>query len=135
MKPEPCRQHSTISLIEYQNQYPKIWIIPEEIKFYQKMIPKNREHPKKVPKNPGAPPKIPKIMAHPRIATYASPPLPPPRDSRPLHERLHAGYKACVGDKWKTFRSELFRGHNNQISNKISTSLIQMRFQMSNFVH
>ena len=26
----------TISLIKYQNQYPKIWIIPKEIKFYQK---------------------------------------------------------------------------------------------------
>ena len=36
-KQEPYRQHSTMSLIEYQNQYPKIWIIPKEI----------REHPKK----------------------------------------------------------------------------------------
>ena len=32
-KQEPGRQHSTLS---YQNQYPKIWIILKEIKFYQK---------------------------------------------------------------------------------------------------
>ena len=57
-----------MSLIKYQNQYPKIWIIPQEIKFYQKhdtqksgnsrkRYPQIREHSKKVPKNPGAPPK------------------------------------------------------------------------------
>ena len=28
------------SLIRYQNQYPKIWIIPK-IEFHEKMIPKN----------------------------------------------------------------------------------------------
>ena len=36
-KQEPCREHSTMSLIKYQNQYPKIWIIPKEIKFYPKV--------------------------------------------------------------------------------------------------
>ena len=41
-KPEPCRQHSTMSFkIKYQNQYPEIWIIPKEIKLYQKMLPRN----------------------------------------------------------------------------------------------
>ena len=60
-KQEPCRQDSTMSLIKYQNQYPKIWIIPKEIKFYEKYdtqkfwkspkrYPKIREHPKKYPK-------------------------------------------------------------------------------------
>ena len=28
-------KRNKISLIKYQNQYPKIWLIPEEIKFYQ----------------------------------------------------------------------------------------------------
>ena len=40
-KQEPRRQHSTMSLIKYQNQYQKIWIILKEIKFYQKMTLKN----------------------------------------------------------------------------------------------
>ena len=41
-----CREHSTMSLIKYQNQYPKIWIIVKELKFYQKKItPKIREWP------------------------------------------------------------------------------------------
>ena len=36
-KPEPCKQHSTMSFkVKYQNQYPKIWIFPKEIKLYQK---------------------------------------------------------------------------------------------------
>ena len=43
-KQEPCMQHSTMSLIKYQNQYPQIWIILKEIKFYQKKLyPKIRE--------------------------------------------------------------------------------------------
>ena len=41
-KQKPCRQHSTMPLLEYQNQYPKIWIIPKQITCHQKeMIPKN----------------------------------------------------------------------------------------------
>ena len=76
-KQEPCRQHSTMSSIKYQNQFPKIWIICEEIKFYKKKwYPKIWEQSKKVPKNLGAPQKVPKIMAHPGITTYASYPLP-----------------------------------------------------------
>ena len=36
-KPEPCRQHSTMSFkIKYQNQYPEICIIPKEIRLHQK---------------------------------------------------------------------------------------------------
>ena len=43
-KQEPCRQHSTMSLIKYQYQYQKIWIILKEIKFYhKKMTPKIQE--------------------------------------------------------------------------------------------
>ena len=38
--------HSTMSFkIKYQHQYSEIWIIPKEIKLYQKMIPKNQEAP------------------------------------------------------------------------------------------
>ena len=47
-KQEPFRQHSTMSLIKYQNQYPKIWIILKEIKFYQKKnLPQNSAIAKK----------------------------------------------------------------------------------------
>ena len=42
-KQEPCRQHSTMSFIKYQNQYQKIWIVLKEIKLFQKMTPKIRE--------------------------------------------------------------------------------------------
>ena len=82
-KQEPYRQHSAMLLIKYQNQYPKIWIILYEIKFYQKkLIPKNQRKPKVIPKNPGIaqkgtqksgskPKKVPKIMANPRITAYA----------------------------------------------------------------
>ena len=72
-------------------------MILEEIKFYQKMIPKNPGVAKKIIlKNPGIaqkgtsksgsdPKKVPKIMAHPCIATYASPPPPP----RGLEQHVH----------------------------------------------
>ena len=91
-KQEPCRQHSTVSLIKYQNQCPKIWIIPKEIKFYQKMIlenpgiaqkgtQKSGSTPKRIPRNPEAPKKVPKIMAHPCITTCASYLPPPPPQS------------------------------------------------------
>ena len=58
-KQEPCRQHSTMSLLKYQNQYPKIWNILEKSNFTKNMIPKKGyskiwEHPIKVPKNPRA---------------------------------------------------------------------------------
>ena len=54
-----------MSLIKYQNQYPKIWIILKGIKFYQKndtqisgnnekLIPRNLGIAEKVPKNLGA---------------------------------------------------------------------------------
>ena len=50
-KQEPCRQHSTMSLIKYQNQYPKIYIIPNEIKFYYKNdTQKSGNSPKRFPK-------------------------------------------------------------------------------------
>ena len=50
-KQEPCRQHSTVSLIKYQNQYPKVWIIPKEIRFYQKNdTQKSGRSPKRYPK-------------------------------------------------------------------------------------
>ena len=58
---------------KYQNQYHKIWIILKEIKFYQKMIPKNPGIAKNDTQKSGSnPQKVPKIMAHPRITTYAS---------------------------------------------------------------
>ena len=51
-KPEPCRLHSTMSFkIKYQHQCPEIWIIPKEIKLYQKMMPKNLEAPRKGTQN------------------------------------------------------------------------------------
>ena len=46
-KQEPCSQHSTMSLIKYQNQCQKIWIILNEINCYQKMTAKNPEIAKK----------------------------------------------------------------------------------------
>ena len=50
-KQEPCRQHSTLSLIKYPNQYPKIWIL-KGIKVYQKKwYPKIRKHPQKSTQN------------------------------------------------------------------------------------
>ena len=71
-KPEPCRQHSTMSFkIKYQNQYPEIWIVPKEIKVYQKMIPKNRRIAEKGTQKSGSTPdKVPKIMAHLRTSRY-----------------------------------------------------------------
>ena len=36
-KQEPCRQHSTMSLIKYRSQYPKIWIILKR----NQILPKN----------------------------------------------------------------------------------------------
>ena len=55
-----------MSLIKYQNQYQKIWIILKEIKFYQKMIPKNPGIAQKATQKSGSnPEKVPKIMAHP----------------------------------------------------------------------
>ena len=77
-KQEPCRQHSTMSLIKYQNQYLKIWIILKAIIFYQKKYTqKSANSPKRYPKIWEQPKKVPKIMAHPRITTYASYPPPP----------------------------------------------------------
>ena len=73
-KQEHCRQHSGMSLIKYQNQYPKIWIILKEIKLY----PKSGNSLKRYPKIREQPKKVPKIMAHSRITTYVSPPPPPP---------------------------------------------------------
>ena len=62
---------------KYQKQYPKIWIILKEIKFYQKMIPKNPGIAQKGTQKSGSnPKKVPKIMAHSHIMTYAS--YPPP---------------------------------------------------------
>ena len=46
-KQEPERQYSTVLLIRYQNQYPKIWIIPKQIKFHRRWYPKIRKHPQK----------------------------------------------------------------------------------------
>ena len=77
MKQEPCRQHSTVSLIKYQNQCPKIWIIPKETKFYQKNdTQKSENNPKWYPKIWEHPKKVPRIMAHPHIVTKASSPPP-----------------------------------------------------------
>ena len=72
-----------MSQLKYQNQYPRIWMILKEIKFYQnndtqksgrnsqKMIPKNLGIAQKGTQKSGSKPKkkVPKIMAHPRI-TY-----------------------------------------------------------------
>ena len=65
-KPEPCRQHSTMSFkIKYQNQCPKIWIIPKEIKLYQTIdTQKFGNSWKWCPKIWSTPEKVPKIIAY-----------------------------------------------------------------------
>ena len=69
-KPEPCRQHFTMSFkIKYQNQYPETWIIPKEIKLYQKKIPQNLGIAEEgTPKSKAPPEKVPKIIAYLRTS-------------------------------------------------------------------
>ena len=90
-KQEPCRQHSTMSLIKYQNQYPKIWIIPKEIKFYQKNDTQNSGNsPKRYPKIQEHPKKVPKITAQSRILTFGSSPPPHTHTPKSFSEKVFA---------------------------------------------
>ena len=88
-KQEPCRQHSTMSLMEISKS------IAQNLDYSErnKILPKNGtqksgNNQKMIPKNPGIAhkgtqksgsnhQKVPKIMAHPRITTYVSYPPPP----------------------------------------------------------
>ena len=65
-KQEPERQHSTMSLSKYQNQYPKSGSFQIKTNFTKKMIPKDGiiwNKPKRYPK------RLPKIREHPKKTT------------------------------------------------------------------
>ena len=62
-----------------ENKKQEPWVVPKQINFIKKMIPKNPGTIQKDIQRSGSTPiKVPKIMAHPRITTYASYPPPPP---------------------------------------------------------
>ena len=57
MKQELCRQHSTMSLIKYQNRYPKSGLFLKKSNFTKKMIPKNPGIAQKGTQKSGSTPK------------------------------------------------------------------------------